>query len=102
MAFTKIQIMFETFCTPAIYVNIQAVLSLYASGRTTGIVLDCGDSVSHVVPIHDGYAIPQAIQSVELAGRDLTNYMARLLIERGYNFNTSCTSMWLLLDVIYK
>ncbi|RRT76840.1 hypothetical protein B296_00018170 [Ensete ventricosum] len=30
------QIMFETFNVPAMYVAIQAVLSLYASGRTTG------------------------------------------------------------------
>ncbi|KAL0334452.1 UNVERIFIED_CONTAM: actin [Sesamum angustifolium] len=41
------QIMFENFSVPAMYVNIQAVLSLYASGRTTGIVLDSGDGVSH-------------------------------------------------------
>jgi len=77
------QIMFETFSVQATHVAIQAVLSLYASGRTTGLVLDSGDGVSHTVPIYEGYALPHAVQRINVAGRDVTKRLVSLLMEDG-------------------
>lgn len=86
---TAAQILFETFNVPALYTSIQAVLSLYASGRTTGIVLDAGDGVSHAVPVYEGFAMPSSIRRIDVAGRDVTEHMQTLLRKAGYVFHTS-------------
>jgi hypothetical protein len=83
------QIVFETFNSPAFYTSINAILSLYASGRTTGIVVDSGDGTTHVVPIWEGFALPHAITRVDLSGRDLTDYLMKVMAERGYTFSTT-------------
>ena len=83
------QIMFETFNTPAMYVATKAVLSLYASGHLTGIVFDSGDAVSYCVPIYNGYALSNDIIHLELAGRDLTDYLMEMLAKKGHSFTTT-------------
>ncbi|KAJ2805229.1 centractin- actin- protein of the dynactin complex [Coemansia furcata] len=83
------QVFFETFNVPAFYTSIQAVLSLYACGRTTGLVLDSGDGVSHVVPVYEGYALTNAIRRMDLAGRDVTEYLQILLQRAGHSLHTT-------------
>ena len=83
------EIMSETFYVPAMYIGVQAILSLHASGRTTGCVLDIGDGVAHTVPIYEGCSLHHAIRRMNLAGQDLTGYLARIRRERDYNFAAS-------------
>ena len=86
---TAAQILFETFNVPALYTSVQAVLSLYASGRTTGIVLDSGDGVSHAVPVFEGFAIQNSVRRIDVAGRDITEYFQTQLRKAGHVFHTS-------------
>eukprot|EP01125_Pyxidicula_operculata_P008164 TRINITY_DN275_c3_g1_i1.p1 TRINITY_DN275_c3_g1~~TRINITY_DN275_c3_g1_i1.p1 ORF type:complete len:1833 (-),score=537.60 TRINITY_DN275_c3_g1_i1:60-5486(-) len=83
------QIMMETFNAPALYTTNSGVLALYASGRTSGIVLESGGGVTHAIPIYEGNAIPSAILRMDLAGRDLTDYLMKISTERGYSFTTT-------------
>eukprot|EP01100_Stratorugosa_tubuloviscum_P007397 TRINITY_DN308_c0_g1_i16.p1 TRINITY_DN308_c0_g1~~TRINITY_DN308_c0_g1_i16.p1 ORF type:complete len:389 (+),score=194.53 TRINITY_DN308_c0_g1_i16:114-1280(+) len=83
------EIMFETFKTPAMYVGIQAVLSLQTSGLSTAIVLDSGEGVTQIVPIYEKYCLPHAILRLDLGGFDLTEHLTRMLTERGHYFSTS-------------
>ena len=77
------QIMFEVFTIPCLYVQNQAVLSLFSGGRTTGVVFDSGFGISHSVPIYEGYAIPSGVERINISGEHLTNHMQKLLNERG-------------------
>lgn len=71
------QIILETFNISAFYIAIQAVLSFYASGKTSGIFIDSGDGVTHTVPTYKGYSSAHAVLLIDLAGRDLTHWMAK-------------------------
>jgi len=77
------QLMFETFQVQGLYVAIQAVLSLYSNGRTTGLVCDSGDGVTHTVPVYEGFCIPHAVFKNFIAGRAITDHLVKLLIADG-------------------
>lgn len=83
------EIFFESFNVPALFISMQAVLSLYSTGRTTGLVLDSGDGVTHAVPIYEGFAMPHSIRRIDVAGRDVSRYLRLLLRKEGINLRTT-------------
>lgn len=85
----SVQILFETFAAPAVYVECAQVLVLYASGRTTGLVVSIGDESMHAVPIYEGFVLPHAVQTKPFGGRYLTDFAMRIMTERGYAFTTT-------------
>merc|ERR1719261_1438239 len=96
-----VQIMFETFEVNNIYVAIQAVMSLYSAGRTTGLVVDSGDGVTHTVPVFEGFSLPHAVEKMEIAGRVLTGYMQKLLLEQNISM-TSAAELEIVKDIKEK
>ena len=89
------EIMFESFNVPGLYIAVQAVLSLAASWtrrqvgeRTlTGVVIDSGDGVTHVIPVAEGYVIGSCIKHIPIAGRSITSFIQHLLREREIGLN---------------
>ena len=83
------RIMFETFNTPSLHLALTSELAAFAYGRTTGLVIDSGEGVTHTVPVFKGHAIRQAALRMDIAGRDLTDHLSKILFERGYPSYTS-------------
>jgi len=83
------EVIFEDHNFGACQFETQALLSLVAEGENTGLVLDSGDGVTHAIPVVEGYVQDWAIQRLNLAGRHVTNYLVKLLMQRGYAFNSS-------------
>jgi len=84
-----LETMFETYGFNGAKVNIQAMLVLYAQGLLTGVVVDSGDGVTHIVPVWEGICPPTLIKRLNVAGRHITRYLIKLLQVRGYAFNRS-------------
>jgi actin-related protein 2 len=82
-----LQTMFEKYQFGGVYVAIQAILTLYAQGLLTGVVVDSGDGVTHIVPVYEGFSLPNITKRINVAGRDITRYLIKLLLLRGYAFN---------------
>lgn len=82
-----IEMIFEKYGFQGAYIAIQAVLTLYAQGLLTGVVIDSGDGVTHIVPVYEGYSLPHLTKRIDIAGRDITRYLIKLLLLRGYAFN---------------
>ena len=87
--YLPLQILFEKFEIPELYVAVPALLSLYSSGRTSGIVVESGEGNTHMLAIYGGYCIKEATHRTNLAGQEMTNYLTRLLNKKGYSFATS-------------
>jgi actin, other eukaryote len=96
-----VETLFETFEFTRAYIAIQAVMSLYANGRSTGLVVDSGDGVSHTVPVFEGFSIDSAIEKMDIAGRSITAWAARCLQGDGHNF-TSSAEMEIVKDIKEK
>ncbi|XP_046400030.1 actin-related protein 2 isoform X3 [Ischnura elegans] len=84
-----IEVMFEKYCFSGAYIAIQAVLTLYAQGLLSGVVVDSGDGVTHICPVYEEFALPHLTRRLDIAGRDITRYLIKLLLLRGYAFNHS-------------
>ena len=83
------EIMFEKFNVPAMYIVNQSMLPLLASGKLTGLVLDSGDGVTHAVPIYESTILTDATIRLDFAGCDITEYLMKILCERGNRFSTT-------------
>ena len=83
------EVMFEKFGFEGIQVGVQAIFALSAEGYQSGLVLDSGDGVTHCIPVYQGFLLRPFVRRINMAGRHVTNYLIKLLLLRGYAFNST-------------
>ena len=96
------QLLFEKFNTVATYTAIDAILSFYANGRTSGMILQSGESGTHILPIYEGYTLRCSVTRVNLGGFDMTNHLKKLLSQKGYSFSNNSAEREIIRDIKEK
>lgn len=76
------ELAFELFETPAFFISKSSVLSSFANGKSTSLVVDLGGSSTCITPIHDGYALQKCSSRSSLAGELLTEEYFKILTEQ--------------------
>lgn len=76
------EMLFESYRVPSIYIANSSSLSLFASGRTTGLVVESGAGVTSTVPVFEGLALQHAATTVNYAGQDVSEKVKSLLWEK--------------------
>lgn len=72
--------MFEKYGFDSTYIAIQAVLTLYAQGLISGVVIDSGDGVTHICPVYEEFSLPHLTRRLDIAGRDITRYLIKVSV----------------------
>ncbi|GLJ32671.1 hypothetical protein SUGI_0657350 [Cryptomeria japonica] len=77
------EVMFENHKVPALFLAKNAVLTSFASGRATSLVVDCGGGPTTVAAVHDGYVLQKAVVSSPIGGEVLTECLMKSLESKG-------------------
>ncbi|XP_048751822.2 actin, clone 302-like isoform X2 [Ostrea edulis] len=83
-----LQLLMEKFNVQGYNAQLQGVLAAIAYGHTSSLILECGEGVAQAFPVYESYAFPDTIKSMEIAGKDVTMSLQKLLYEKGYSFTT--------------